>query len=361
MENQEEGWFGKCPCYKLTVFGDSDLLKTYVNNKGKLELSKYWIPNSSFILRRSLFPEFPRCSCLSRKHLEIICEEDNNEQCYSVKDLSSNGTLLRFTLMPPRQPVRLKDGDEIGLLWNTNNQGIVVQFGLRFNTFELTEGENIDGIKSQSDLHYEIDDEDIMEEIESEEEDDVLDGDENDPSYLGYNNNPKHPAKRRIKGSPHSGKKIRINTPSKQTPDEEEDEVTGEKKWSWSAEEQEKLSTISQQRKDGRSWKDIAEDFPKRSSEAVRTKYKKMTEAIDKSATNQASTESHQGLPVRNDEDRRGKLWTPEEDQKLRDLVIQIQPREPADWNRLSQMLGRTVKSCKHKFNDYGLQDLLLY
>ncbi len=62
---------------------------------------------------------------------------------------------------------------------------------------------------------------------------------------------------------------------------------------------------------------------------------------------------------MKTDEDRRGKLWTPEEDQKLRELVIQIQPKEPADWNTISQILGRTVKSCKHKFNDYGLKDLI--
>ena len=59
------------------------------------------------------------------------------------------------------------------------------------------------------------------------------------------------------------------------------------------------------------------------------------------------------------EEDRRGKLWTPEEDQKLKELVVLIRPKEPADWTLLANQLGRTVKSCKHKFNDYNLKDLL--
>ncbi len=64
-------WFGKCIYYKLTVFGEDEVLKSYTKNKGKtlfnpfvsyfslgrMELIKYWIPDTTFVIRRSLFPK----------------------------------------------------------------------------------------------------------------------------------------------------------------------------------------------------------------------------------------------------------------------------------------------------------------
>jgi len=63
--------------------------------------------------------------------------------------------------------------------------------------------------------------------------------------------------------------------------------------------------------------------------------------------------------PAADDEDRRRKPWTPDEDDKLRRLVKKVKPITPEQWDYIAAQLGRTVKSIKHKFNDYGLKALM--
>lgn len=58
------------------------------------------------------------------------------------------------------------------------------------------------------------------------------------------------------------------------------------------------------------------------------------------------------------EDDRRRKLWTPEEDDKLKNLVIKYKPSTHEDWGLIANELGRTIKSVKHKYNDYKLYKL---
>jgi len=57
--------------------------------------------------------------------------------------------------------------------------------------------------------------------------------------------------------------------------------------------------------------------------------------------------------------ERQRRFWTPEEDAKLRELVLQIRPSTTADWEVVAAKLGRTVKGVKHKYVANDLAKLL--
>jgi len=178
----------------------------------------------------------------------------------------------------------------------------------------------------------------------------------------------------------------------------------------WTQEEEEKLMEVMQTN-EGQSWKDVSFHFPLRSPDAVRNKYKKMTESSSKSKSKYKQKESKHSdassppneeaaaeepepeqeeeeeeqeeeeeeeqqeedeeqeqeqeqeqeveIPLTADEDRRRKLWTPEDDELLRELVIQYRPTTQEDWEKIALKLGRTVKSVKHKYNDKRMYELL--
>jgi len=374
----------KLSSYKLTIFGDEETLKSY---KGKTELTRVWIPDTSFIIRRSLFPQFAGCTRMSRKHFEIICEEENDDQNCFIIDLSSNGTLLDSSKLKKGIKTLIKDGSQIGILWKKDIDETQVQFGLRFSRIEHIDSETDliqKGISSNSgsenNLEIKIDEEQNLTEIPEDVIEDELDEENEEPVSLeqdSHQNIEESSHKRKSKGS---FKRFKSKFRRKIHNDEDYDSIDekpihkiSEKKWT--LEEEERLATIAQKRKDGKSWKEIAGEFPRRTIEAVRTKYKKMTMIepdkvqISPLTSQDNANESNSDIThavsnissntIHREEDRRGKLWTAEEDQKLRELVQKIQPKDPADWNTLANQLGRTVKSCKHKFNDYNLKDLI--
>ena len=153
---------------------------------------------------------------------------------------------------------------------------------------------------------------------------------------------------------------------------------------------------------EGKSWKEIAVHFPHRSPDAVRNKFKKMSEtdkvaksfwaatiskqqaraaalaaqaqasigeelppSLDKDNISEPEKETKRDMSVsqnkegEEEEDRRRKLWTPEEDEQLKQLIIKFKPATNEDWELIASKLGRTVKSVKHKFNDHNLKHLL--
>jgi len=244
-----------------------------------------------------------------------------------VRDFSSNGTLLagKLKLLPTGIKTRLYDGDELGILWTKSTQGqFAVQFGLRFNTFEITEGENT---PEQPD-EYEA----------NEEDDSIVDYDYNE-TEKDTSSKSVRKYKRKLKGPSQNIKKPRTNVSlsPKRKPviDGNDLDNTIEKSNSTPEGEKEEEQEEEEEELSGKEGR-FSED---------RTKHNKTTDDSPVSA--------------KTDEDRRGKLWTPEEDKKLRDLVIQIQPKEPQDWSTIASLLGRTVKSCKHKFIDHGLHFLI--
>lgn len=119
------------------------------------------------------------------------------------------------------------------------------------------------------------------------------------------------------------------------------------------------------------SWKDIANLFVNRSPDAVRNKYKKLfpnsadpferdeATAAAKYKQGDDTTTAESSDDIQKLDDRRKKLWTKEEDARLRDLVLQYRPQRKADWETIAQILGRTVKAIKHKYNDYNLEALV--
>jgi hypothetical protein len=153
------------------------------------------------------------------------------------------------------------------------------------------------------------------------------------------------------------------------------------------------MSVLSQV--EGKTWKDIAVHLPHRTVDAVRNKAKKMIEMNRLQAvlpvdavrqeedddfgeanrsmdTEEADDDVQNSMdayletpplspddPAADDEDRRRKPWTPDEDDKLRRLVKKVKPITPEQWDYIAAQLGRTVKSIKHKFNDYGLKALM--
>lgn len=58
-------------------------------------------------------------------------------------------------------------------------------------------------------------------------------------------------------------------------------------------------------------------------------------------------------------EDRTRKFWTAEEDELLKEMVIEKKPGTPEEWEEIAQIMGRTVKSIKHKYNDKKYYELL--
>jgi len=64
-------------CYQLAVTGSEATLNSYLNAEGRNHIWKMWNSKTPFILKRRMFPEFAGLLRLSRRHLKIICEEDN--------------------------------------------------------------------------------------------------------------------------------------------------------------------------------------------------------------------------------------------------------------------------------------------
>jgi len=148
----------------------------------------------------------------------------------------------------------------------------------------------------------------------------------------------------------------------------------------WSSDEEIRLRKMMG-KGDGKSWKDISIHFPCRSPDAIRNKWKKMNETETKNKNKPPKEKemkeerkpspppppkvlsphisSRSQKDSETDDDRRRKLWTSEDDMKLTDLVLKHQPRSNEDWDDIANALGRTVKSVKHKFNDYRLYELL--
>lgn len=58
-------------------------------------------------------------------------------------------------------------------------------------------------------------------------------------------------------------------------------------------------------------------------------------------------------------EDRTRKFWTAEEDELLKEMVIEKNPRTPDEWEEIAHIMGRTVKSIKHKYNDKKYYELV--
>lgn len=133
------------------------------------------------------------------------------------------------------------------------------------------------------------------------------------------------------------------------------------------------------QKDQNKPWKDIAVHFNNRSPDAVRNKFKKMTEMKEelekKFAQSEAHTKKdtkkkaadsehedkvpHESPLTSDDDDRRRKLWTAEELKLLETLVKQYKPTTEEDWIPIAKQLRRTVKSVKHKVNDHGMRALI--
>eukprot|EP00026_Physarum_polycephalum_P005342 Phypoly_transcript_05374.p1 GENE.Phypoly_transcript_05374~~Phypoly_transcript_05374.p1 ORF type:complete len:538 (+),score=161.40 Phypoly_transcript_05374:211-1824(+) len=128
MIGEEEG---KLPAYKLTAFGDEDIL-SYVTEK---EISGQW-SDEPFAVGRIMFLSMPNehKNRISRKHFEIHCctNEDTNEKEFWLIDKSANGTMIDGELGYLGKKTKLEDGSAIGFLLSVAKDHIML--GYSFST-----------------------------------------------------------------------------------------------------------------------------------------------------------------------------------------------------------------------------------
>lgn len=120
--------------YRLTVFGDAPTM-AILSADGTREMRRPWTPGVPLVIRRRQLPaKIPRLFRMSRKHVQIRCEELDGAQLFFVCDLSANGTLLNGSRMMRHQKRPLHDGDELGIIWQQNPYGrATIHLGVRFS------------------------------------------------------------------------------------------------------------------------------------------------------------------------------------------------------------------------------------
>jgi len=375
--------------YQLTVYGSDSMMLAFKEAKGAHELKKIWKDGGLLTIRRRSFPSsLPNIRRLSRKHFRIECLRLNGEKTFSIMDLSQNGVRLNGELIGKGSSRTLKDGDEIGIIWRVSPalNNVEVLLGLKFTAFNE---KNAPLVQFPSSLEM------------------------NEELMAREDRKRKHTISENIPNR--KSRKITNSLDERAQPPEEKEDEIGEtpkeiennkklptKKLAkqWSLEDEEKLRRVVQS-SSGKSWKDIAAHFPTRSPDAVRNKFKKILEvmAIQKRSSisevspnrentkerddkkNHIKTTMDSLLPsssayhskatsretktneiteqLTEDDDRRRKPWTSEDDEKLKMMIIEHQPKTPEDWETVAAELGRTVKSIKHKFNDYNLKRYL--
>jgi len=412
-------------CYQLAVTGSEATLNSYLNAEGRNHIWKMWNSKTPFILKRRMFPEFAGLLRLSRRHLKIICEEDNIQKKFWVVDLSANGTLLNGKKMEKEAQEELKHGDQLGLLWRKNAtlNTLEVLFGVQFTVFDertappvaselfksknsktsLSKNKNkrkeLSGSpRKKEDKENDVDDQDLREKKRKQRR--MNESGDLDVRKSSRSEKEKAKQEEETEEYPVSTSLEKLDLSLKKS-----DRVL-----KWTQEEEEKLMEVMQTN-EGQSWKDVSFHFPLRSPDAVRNKYKKMTESSSKSKSKYKQKESKHSdassppneeaaaeepepeqeeeeeeqeeeeeeeqqeedeeqeqeqeqeqeveIPLTADEDRSRKLWTPEDDELLRELVIQYRPTTQEDWEKIALKLGRTVKSVKHKYNDKRMYELL--
>lgn len=422
--------------FRLAVVADEATLRAYkLAPDSRTELDRAWDSTQPFVLRRRYFPTFPRVLRVSRKHLEIQCEEpseSNPERTFWISDLSANGTWLNGALLEKGTRAQLKDGDEILIINDDLADGSRATFGFRFTIFNEGSGptpmipdppahfihefkhkarEDLEqklkkSKKRSRDLEYsESDGEDRLR---------ITPSLRRRSSYLAradsdneYDNKPLANNKRRFEDTNDTDMSLDSKADPSPLVSKKSDRIMKQ----WTPEEEQRLVEIMAT-SEGKSWKEIAIHFPHRSPDAVRNKFKKMSEtdkvaksfwaatiskqqaraaalaaqvqpnlveelppSLDKDNMMMIIEEPNLGVventakkevPVASkeekqeeEEDRRRKLWTPEEDEQLRQLIVKLKPSSNEDWEVIASKLGRTVKSVKHKFNDHNLKHLL--
>jgi len=412
--------------YRLSVIGDENTIRAYEASPDcRTELDKAWDSTQPFVLRRRYFPTFPRVLRVSRKHLEIHCEEgmsdEQPERTYWVCDLSTNGTWVNGQLLEKGIRTPLNNEDEIFIINDELSDGTKVRFGFRFTVFNEEDAPKIPQPPAQ--FVAEFKEKRIRHSTKkrnreyefSESEEERKNNGKKKASKKRNDSDTEFPSQRSFARSKRPSfeeeekdfpiKKETVPPPVVTSPPPKKSDRIMKQ---WTPEEEQKLVEIMA-KSEGKSWKEIAIHFPHRSPDAVRNKFKKMSETdkVAKSfwaatiskqqaraAANAAgvvapSTPANDEVPPplekdqmqidpetvdqkdlivegeeqiqrdEEEEDRRRKLWTAEEDEQLRALVKKLKPNTNEDWEVIAAKLGRTVKSVKHKYNDHNLKYLI--
>eukprot|EP01114_Cavostelium_apophysatum_P021102 TRINITY_DN7264_c0_g1_i1.p1 TRINITY_DN7264_c0_g1~~TRINITY_DN7264_c0_g1_i1.p1 ORF type:complete len:461 (-),score=113.42 TRINITY_DN7264_c0_g1_i1:39-1277(-) len=400
--------------YQLSLYGSPSIISSY-RNHAKRSINKRWNPAEPVTIKRKMFIQFPGCTQISRKHLQIVCDNSDSKRQIFLLNLSSNGTLLNGRKLEVGERHQLSDQDRIAIVWRHNCGNNEELFGLRFTLLGREDSEGRSHITSSV-------------------------------GSFKYSDSEGQPSPKRKK----------FNESPAENSNSAREESKRASAQEWTLDEERKLLKLAKS-SDGAGfhWKDIVADFPLRSVEAVRSKYRKMVEAFKgkqptdteekevernasgnesdssdsedenfggKSAEQTAKESSEEitaekqtpeeiidtekqslkelseptkaaatevsttlvntdnvesagtainlstsgdfpsgSLPTSGgdaDGDRRRKIWTPEEEEHLKKLIVQVKPKVPEDWEFVAKELGRTVKSIKHKYNDKKMYEL---
>jgi len=281
--------------YRLTVIGDENTLRAYEASQDcRTQLDKAWDPTQPFILRRRYFPTFPRVLRVSRKHLELQCEESSGsdgqpERNYWVTDLSTNGTWLNDCILEKGNRVPLKNGDELLIINDELSDGTRIRFGFRFTVFNESNAPQI----SDPPLQFitEFKEKRLRNKTKRSKEFEFSESEED--RRTSHSNGRKKPKKRIDSDNEFSSKFVGVRV--KKSPFEEQRDMIVKKEVApiivatpkksdrimkqWTPEEEKKLVEVMA-KSEGKSWKEIAIHFPHRSPDAVRNKFKKCQRQI---------------------------------------------------------------------------------
>lgn len=149
----------------------------------------------------------------------------------------------------------------------------------------------------------------------------------------------------------------------KTEPEEEESAEGEEEKKEESGESEDKTDQVTEEDK----MDQVNEEEEKTKEESDKMKEDEKAEDSDSAKEKEKEKKKEAETPKKEtkreirleDKDRQRKPWTPEEDELLRVLIKRHKPNTNEEWELVASQLGRTVKSIKHKFNDYHLRYLL--